>query len=86
MVKKNWKPIEIQSTEGCMFQMMENLLKIKKLSKQWGRNQRSLDQKELKEVEQNIQSIYSSNNTRVFSVTKLDELRMEEEKCSLLLT
>ena len=80
MVKKNWKPIEIQSTEGCMFQMMENLLKIKKLSKQWGRNQRNLDQKELKEVDQKIQNIYISNNTGLFSITKLDELRMDEEK------
>ena len=66
-------------------QLMENLLKIKKLSKEWGRNQRSLDQKELKEVDQKIQNIYISNNTGVFSITELDELRMDEEKCNLLL-
>ena len=33
MVKENWKPSENQSSESCMYQMMENLTTIKKLLK-----------------------------------------------------
>ena len=72
MVKKNWKQIEIQPAEGCMFQMMENLLKINKVSKEWGRTHRGLDQKEIKEVVRKIQNIYFSNNAGVFSEEELE--------------
>ena len=55
-----------------MFQMMENLLKIKKVSKEWGRTHRGLDQKEIKEVVRKIQNIYFSNNAGVFSEEELE--------------
>ena len=55
-----------------MFQMMEHLLKIKKVSKEWGKNHRGLDQKELKEVEQKIHNIYFSNNAGVFYEEELE--------------
>ena len=65
--------------------MMENLLKIKKVSKEWGRKQRGLDQKELKGVERKIQDIYFSNITGVFSEEELEELILQERRRSLLL-
>ena len=68
-----------------MFQMMENLSKIKKFSKEWDRNQRVLDQKELNEVEQKIQNIYISNNTGVFSEKELEELRTKKKETKPLL-
>ena len=40
LLKKSWKPIEVQSTKGCMFQIMENLSKIKIILKEWGSTQR----------------------------------------------
>ena len=56
--------------------MMENLTTIKKLSKEWGSNKRSLEQKELKEIEQKIQNLHSSNIKGVFFA--------QEEKISRL--
>ena len=68
-----------------MFQMMENLTTIKKLSKEWGSNQRNSEQKELKDIEQKIQNLHSTNTTGVFSIDELNQLRIEETKRSLLL-
>ena len=65
--------------------MVENLLKIKKVSKEWGQMRRGLDQKELKELEHKIHNIYSSNKTGVFSKEEMENLRMEERKRNLLL-
>ena len=43
LVKENWKPIDLQPTEGYMQQMVNNLSKINKISKEWGKLRRSLD-------------------------------------------
>ena len=68
-----------------MFQLTENLSTIKNLSKEWGSNQRKYEQKELKEIQQKIQDLHSSNTTRLFFTDELNQLRMEEKKHSILL-
>ena len=85
MVKRNWKPFEVQSLDICMFQMMDNLSTIKKLSKEWGNKFRELEQFELKYLEHKIQNIYNSNTTGIFSIEELHSLKVEEQKRNRIL-
>ena len=67
MVKKNWKLLEVQSSDNYMYQMMDNLSTIKKLSKEWGKKFRESEHFVLKDSEKKIQNLYKSNATRIFS-------------------
>lgn len=65
--------------------MMEKLATIKKISKEWGKKDKYLEQKELKEIEKRIQELYNSNTSGTFSNEELQLLKNEEGKCSILL-
>ena len=44
MVKRNWKPLEVQSSDNFMYLMADNLSTIKKISKEWGKKFRESQQ------------------------------------------
>ena len=59
-----------------MYQMMDNLSTIKKLSKEWGKKFRESQQFELKDSEQEIQKLYNSNTIGIFSTEKIQSLEV----------
>ena len=51
MFKRNWKPLEVQSSDSYMYKMIDNLSTIKKISKGWGNKFRESQKFELKDSE-----------------------------------
>ena len=58
-----------------MQQMMDNLTKVKKASKEWGKNFRSWQQSELNRLEEGIKELYKENDAGVFSEEELKKLK-----------
>ena len=69
-----------------MQQFMENLERVKKISKKWDENFRRRQQETLKKVEAQIMEMYENNREGVFNSLELHELKkLEAMKESLLL-
>ena len=69
-----------------MQQFMQNLEKVKKISKEWDEKYRRRQQETLKKVDAQIMDMYENNREGVFGSLEPDELKkLEAMKESLLL-
>ena len=69
-----------------MQQFMENLEKVKKISKKWDEKYRRRQQETLKRVEVQIKEVYENNREGFFSSIELEEFKkLEATKEGLLL-
>lgn len=59
---------------------MDNLNKVKKESKKWEKIFHQKEKKDLREVEEQIATLYGTNSSRVFSDLEKENLRRWEEK------
>ena len=58
-----------------MQHMLENMERIKKLSKEWGQRHKSFSQNVLIEIENKIQEIFNLNKTGIFTNEELESLK-----------
>ena len=85
LILNAWKPLQEVQSPSLMQQFADNLVRMKRISKEWGKNFLARQQTELKKVEEGIKEIYNENVAGFFSEAELKKLKDMEVRRIILL-
>jgi hypothetical protein len=67
-----------------MFQFSNNLIRVKKLAVEWAKDRQKANQKDLKDVEVALETLFYQNSSGVFSEEEFKQLKDLENKESFV--
>jgi hypothetical protein len=68
-----------------MFQLSNNLIRVKTLAVEWAKDRQKANQKDLEDVEVSLETLLDQNSSSVFSEEKFKQLKDLEYKKTVLL-